>query len=132
MSLRPSGRPAFLRAGAVVIIVLCSLFAVTPAHAAGTSISGKVTKPSGNGLADSVVDLYREYSDGYAYEKSVKSKSDGTYSFGSLPKDRYIVGFAAESKKYAAEFWNDAKEFEDARVISLGSSGVVGEIMETR
>ena len=126
MSSRPSSRPACLRAVVVVFALVCSLFAVSPAYAAGTTISGKVTKPSGSGLGESVVDLYREYSDGYSFEKSVKTKSDGTYSFSSLPKDRYVVGFAAESKVYAAEFWNDAKEFEDARVISLGSSAVSG------
>jgi len=127
MPSRLLGRPACLRAVVVVFALVCSLFAVSPAHAAGTTISGKVTKPSGNGLADSVVDLYREYSDGYFFEKSVKTRSDGTYSFSSLPKDRYVVGFAAESKVYAAEFWNDVKEFEDAQVISLGSSAVSGK-----
>ena len=106
--------------------LIFSLFAATPAQAAGATISGKVTKPSGNGLADSVVDLYREHSDGYELEKSVKTRSDGTYSFTSLPKDRYVVGFAAESKKYAAQYWSNAKEFEDAREISLGSSAVKG------
>lgn len=121
-----SGRAA-LRALLIVLAIVASLLAVTPAHAAGASISGKVTKPSGNGLADSVVDLYREDGDGYYYyEKSVKTRSDGKYTFSSLPRDKYVVGFGAESKKYAAEFWNNVKEFENAREISLGSSSVSG------
>lgn len=126
MSSRLSSRPACLRAVVVVFALVCSLFAVSPAQAAGTSISGKVTKPSGSGLAESVVDLYREYSDGYFLEKSVKTRTDGTYTFSSLPRGTYVVGFGAESKKYAAEFWSDMKEFEDAREISLGSSAVSG------
>src|SRR5687768_5298119 len=127
MTSRVSGRPACLRAAAVAFILLCSLFAVTPAHAAGTSISGKVTKPSGNGLADSVVDLYRAYRDGssgpysFEYEKSVKTQSDGKYSFTSLPRGTYVVGFGAESKKYAAEYWDNDPEIEYAERISLGS-----------
>jgi hypothetical protein len=108
------------------------LFAATPAQAAGTSISGKVTKPSGNGLADSVVDLYsvhRKSSTGaryFVYEVSVKTRSDGTYSFSSVPPGTYVVGFGAESKKYAAEFWIDTTTISYAERISLGSSRVTG------
>jgi hypothetical protein len=115
----------------VVFALVCSLFAVTPAHAAGSSISGKVTKPSGNGLADSVVDLYQVYRDAsgptyFEFEKSVKTQSDGKYSFTSLPRGTYVVGFGAESKKYAAEYWDDNPEIEYAERISLGSSAVSG------
>src|SRR5688500_17945590 len=70
MSSRLSGRPACLRAVVVVFALVCSLFAFSPAYAAGSSISGKVTKPSGSALGNSVVDLYSVDDDGYWFEKS--------------------------------------------------------------
>lgn len=126
MSSRPSGRHAHLRAAVAVFALVCSLFAVSPAHAAGTSISGKVTKPTGSALTNSVVDLYSVDDEGYWYEDSVRSRSDGTYSFTSLPRGTYVVGFGAESPTYAAEFWSNVKEIQDAREISLGTSAVSG------
>lgn len=86
MSARLTGRPASLRVVVVVLALVCSLFAFSPAEAAGTSISGKVTKPSGSALGNSVVDLYSVDDDGYWFEKSVRTRSDGTYSFTSVPR----------------------------------------------
>ena len=130
MSSRLSSRPACLFAVAVVFALISSLFAAVPAHAAGTSISGKVTKPSGSALGGSVVDLYGVYTDGlndyFEFEKSVNTRSDGTYSFTSLPRGTYVVQFGVEEKTYAAEFWSNEKEIQSARQISLGSSAVSG------
>ncbi len=126
MSSRLSGRQSCLLAGMVVFTVLCSLFTVSPAQAAGTSISGKVTKPSGSALGGSTVDLYSVDDEGYWFEREVKTRSDGTYSFTSVPRGTYVVGFGALSKTYAAEYWSNVKEIQDAREIRLGSSAVSG------
>lgn len=110
---------------AAVIALLSTLFAATAAYAGTGSITGKVTKPSGSAAYGSVVDLYSiDSDDNIWFEKSVKTRSDGTYTFGSLDRGRYIVGFGAESPTYAAEFWNNQTLIENAAAISVGSSRV--------
>lgn len=121
-----ASRPARLLAVAAVIAVLSSLFAATSAHAAGTgSITGKVTKPSGSALSGSTVDLYSIDANDYIwFEKSVTTRSDGTYTFGSLDRGQYIVGFAYDSRTYADEYWNNEELIENADAISVGTSRV--------
>jgi hypothetical protein len=127
MSSRLSSRPACLFAVAVVFALIGSLFVAAPAHAGTGSITGKVTKPSGSALSGSTVDLYSIADDDYIYfEKSVGTRSDGTYTFGSLDRGTYIVGFGAESSTYATEFWNNRARIENASAISVGSSRVSG------
>jgi hypothetical protein len=110
---------------AAVIALLSTLFAATAAHAGTGSITGKVTKPSGSALSGSTVDLYSIADDDYIwFEKSVETRSDGTYTFGSLDRGQYIVGFGYESRTYADEYWSNEELIQDADAISVGSSRV--------
>ena len=124
MTSRQGVRPLRLMVIAAVIALLSTLFAATAAHAGTGSITGKVTKPSGSALSGSTVDLYSIADDDYWYERSVKTRSDGTYTFGSLDRGTYIVGFGAESRTYAAEFWSNREVIQDAVTISVGSTRV--------
>src|SRR5687768_3175686 len=125
MTSRHDVRPLRLMVVAVVIALLSTLFAATAAHAGTGSITGKVTKPSGSALSRSVVTLYSIASDGYIdYEKSATTRSDGTYTLGSLDRGQYIVGFGEESPTYAAEFWSNKTLIQNAAAISVGSSRV--------
>jgi len=125
MTSRHGVRPLRLMVIAAVIALLSTLFAATAAHAGTGSITGRGAKPSGGALSGSTVDLYSIDTDDTIYfEKSVKTRSDGTYTFGSLDRGQYIVGFAYGSRTYAAEYWNNRARIENASAISVGSSRV--------
>ena len=109
---------------ALLTALLSAFLGASPASAATGSITGKVTKPGGAGMPNAVVDLYWVDTDGYYFEKSVKTKSDGTYSFGSLDKGKYTVGFGEESGVYATEFWNNKTLIQDSSTITVGTSKV--------
>lgn len=125
MSRRPASRP-LLVVIALSIALIAAFLGAAPASAAGGSIAGKVTKPDGKPLKGSTVDLYSVDPDGIWLEKSTTTKTDGTYSFGSLARGKYVVGFASSSQTYASEFWNNAVEIERAATISVRSSKVSG------
>jgi hypothetical protein len=124
MTLRRSARQPRLVALALLIALLSAFLGASPASAASGSITGKVTKPDGKALKSAVVDLYSVDADGYIFEKSVKTNSDGNYTLGSLERGTYTVGFGSDSSTYAAEFWNNKTHIQVATTISVGTSKV--------
>jgi hypothetical protein len=124
-SRRPARLPRLV-AIAVFIALVTALLSAAPASAAGGSIAGKVTKPDGKPHKGSTVDLYWADEDGVWFEKSTTTKSDGTYSFGSLRRGAYRVGFAPNSATYASEYWNNKTHAKAAANINIASTKVSG------
>ena len=123
--LRPARLP-HLVVIAVFIALLLAYLGASPASAATGSITGKVTKSGGKVVRNSVVDLYSVDSEGYWFVKSVRTRDDGTYRFGSLPRGQYVVGFGYESRTYAPEYWNNKQLIQNATPISVRTSRVSG------
>ena len=124
-SRRPARLPRLV-AIAVFIALVTALLSAAPASAAGGSIVGKVTKPDGKPHKGSTVDLYWVLDNGFVYEKSTTTKSDGTYSFGSLRRGVYRVGFAPNSATYASEYWNNKTHLKASANINIGSTKFSG------
>ncbi len=124
MTSRQGVRPLRLVVVAAVIALISTLFAGTAAHAGTGSITGKVTKPSGSALAGLTVAAYKNSINGYVFAKSVKTRSDGTYTLGSLDRGNYKVGYGEDALKYVTEYWNNKPFLESATRIWVSSSRV--------
>ena len=73
--------------------------------ALGSRITGKVTGPDENPLADVWVDAVRLNSKGkWEWCADAKANADGTYQIGGLPNGTYRVAFSDHNNFYAAQF----------------------------
>lgn len=71
----------------------------------GSRITGKVTGPDGNPLANVWVDAIRLNSKGkWEWCADAKANADGTYQIGGLPNGTYRVAFSDHNNFYAAQF----------------------------
>jgi hypothetical protein len=124
MTSRHGVRPLRLTAVAAVIALIATLFAATAAHAGTGSITGKVTKPSSNALSGLTVGAYKVSNGEYTHVKNVTTRSDGTYTLGSLDRGRYVVAFGENALKYVTEYWNNKPSLESATTIGVSTSRV--------
>jgi hypothetical protein len=109
---------------AAVIALLSTLFAATAAHAGTGSITGKVTKPSGSALSGLTVGAYKLSNGEFTHVKKVTTRSDGTYTLGSLDRGRYAVAFGEDALKYVTEYWNNKPSLGAATTIWVSTSRV--------
>lgn len=98
------------------------------------AITGKVTGPSGQPLADVRVDAYLEGNDGrYSEQWRSYTAADGSYSLDWLPKGEYCIAFRdAGDGTYATEYYNDkpVQDAYDAVKVTAGNtkSGVNAQL----
>ncbi|MBN9105034.1 MAG: carboxypeptidase regulatory-like domain-containing protein [Propionibacteriaceae bacterium] len=92
------------------------------------TISGTVTGAHGEGVADVYVKFYRyvsgsnaDYADGYDYQTSTSTASDGHYSIGNLPPGTYKVEFAAWNTDYVSEWWDGKYSEAAADTVTVAS-----------
>lgn len=84
---------------------------VNAALSAGTSISGRVTLPSGMAV-DSMQYRVSAYGDDYTYVAGTQINGDGTYSVTDLPPGTYRLQFSApEASGVLSEWYSDKREY---------------------
>ncbi len=88
------------------------------------SISGRVTAPAGVDLTRVQVNAWLpgNYSSGGAGSVA----SDGTYTIPELSPGRYMVEFLGWSAGLLGEYWNDTRVWDEATLVTVGTSPVAG------
>lgn len=92
--------------------------------ARGAHIVGRVSYDLGTqtALAGGKVRLFRQDADasGYTLLKETSTAGDGSFGFGSLPSGAYVLKASDTSGLgLAAEYWQDARLFDEATTITL-------------
>lgn len=92
---------------------------VNAALSAGTSISGRVTLPSGVAV-DSMQYRVSAYGDDYAYAAGTQINSDGTYRLDDLLPGTYRLQFSApEASGVLGEWYSDKSEYWTADGVTV-------------
>jgi 5-hydroxyisourate hydrolase-like protein (transthyretin family) len=92
--------------------------------ATASKITGRVTGPTGEGVANVSVQAYQKPA-GQQYWNNAgmtMTNGDGTYTLTGLTAGTYRVGFSTYQGSYVNEFWDDATTVEGAADIPLGAS----------
>ena len=92
--------------------------------APGSGISGRVTAPSGTGLPDVGITVYRWETTGFARFDSFTTDSAGYYEAKGLTSGSYRLELYAWNWE-VGEYWNDKANLADATTISLITTHVV-------
>ncbi|MFC6150969.1 MULTISPECIES: fibronectin type III domain-containing protein [Mumia] len=89
----------------------------------GSSISGKVSLPTGGTARDVDVTAY-VWSDevGWDWAANGEVRSDGTYTLGGLGPGTYTLGFYPHSGMYARQYWKGRGSVDNADRIEVGRS----------
>ncbi len=99
--------------------------------AEGGRITGTVTGPDDEALADVQVIAYRydDYTGDWNEVEPVRTEADGTYNLAGLEADDYRIEFRDTSGRYLLdEYYNDVPDFVDAEKVSVTAEQTTADI----
>ncbi len=102
------------------IMILLLAVALTPARANAASISGEVTSPVGEGIANVAVWVFSSYGN---YVSSAITDQNGSFVTNDLQPGFYNIYLDPPSSDYLSQWYNDKIDQGNADSVVVGNSG---------
>ncbi|MEW1820647.1 S-layer homology domain-containing protein [Arthrobacter sp. NPDC080031] len=124
-----NGQGSFATATPVAITGVSDTPGINATLARLSTVSGKVTVPSGEDPTNIYVDLRLANSPSTSYETGVAA--DGTYKFNAVSAGSYTLSYSDRSAVSLRQWWSGAQTSDSATVLKVPASQGVADINAT-